>query len=130
MPKEAEDSLSTGDFRGMKRIAVWGLFGQMNLGNECTAEALLANLKRLVPSADVLMICSDPGDAGVRHEIPAQSIFASYSGDERSRNRSRSKRLLARLLRRVFRGIPREVESWWRTLGALKDVELLAMAGT
>ncbi|MCH2373201.1 MAG: polysaccharide pyruvyl transferase family protein [Planctomycetes bacterium] len=130
MPKEAEDSLSTGDFRGMKRIAVWGLFGQMNLGNECTAEALLANLKRLVPSADVLMICSDPGDAGVRHEIPAQSIFASYSGDERSRNRSRSKRLLARLLRAVFRGIPREVESWWRTLGALKDVDLLAMAGT
>jgi polysaccharide pyruvyl transferase WcaK-like protein len=43
-------------------IALFGLFGSADTGNDASLEAMLATLDRLCPEAQVLCICGDPGD--------------------------------------------------------------------
>ena len=45
------------------RIAVFGIFGRTNLGNEATLHAFLANLRGLFPGAHI--DCIGPGGADV-----------------------------------------------------------------
>ena len=54
-----------------KRIAFFGLFGQGNLGNECTLQAIIYNVRKYFPDAEFKCICSGPEDTSVRHNIPA-----------------------------------------------------------
>jgi polysaccharide pyruvyl transferase WcaK-like protein len=53
------------------RIALFGHFGTLNYGNECTLAATIANLRERLPSAELVVICSDQEDAGSRHHISA-----------------------------------------------------------
>ena len=46
-----------------KKIALFGTFGTGNLGNECTLQAMLLNIRRRVPNAEVSCICT-----GVRRD--------------------------------------------------------------
>ena len=53
------------------RIALWGNFGTLNFGNECTLAAAVANLRERLPSAELIAICTDPDDTRSRHGIAA-----------------------------------------------------------
>lgn len=56
------------------RIALWGNFGTLNYGNECTLAAAIANLRERLPSAELVAICSEPEDTRSRHRISALPI--------------------------------------------------------
>src|ERR1700733_124077 len=56
---------------GGMRIAFWGNFGALNLGNECTLAAAVGNIRARLPDAKLVAICRDPEDAGRRHGIAA-----------------------------------------------------------
>jgi polysaccharide pyruvyl transferase WcaK-like protein len=103
-------------------IALFGAFGVGNLGNECTLQALLYNIRRCVPNAEIRCICPGPDQVQLAYGIPAtpmEEIPLSHIA-----NRS------LRLLRKIFVRIPLELFRWIRAFATLTDVELLVMTGT
>ncbi len=58
------------------RIAFWGNFGALNLGNECTLAACIANLRARLPNAEMVSICRGPEDVAARHGIGGTLISA------------------------------------------------------
>ena len=42
------------------RIGFFGHFGQINFGNESTLQAMLYNIRRCVPGAELTCICTNP----------------------------------------------------------------------
>jgi polysaccharide pyruvyl transferase WcaK-like protein len=105
-----------------RKIVLFGVFGVGNLGNECTLQALLYNIQRYVPNAEVSCICSDPEETQFAYNIPASLI--------KEMPLSPMNRPTLRLLRRIFVGIPMEVLRWFKAIGRLKDVDMLVMTGT
>lgn len=62
------------------RIAFYGNFGSGNLGNECTLQTTIEHVRRYVPDARMLCICTVPEDVLTRHQIPAILSTARASG--------------------------------------------------
>jgi len=58
------------------RIAVFGNFGAGNLGNEATLRALIANLRKRLPGAEICCICSGPKDTASEYDIATAPITA------------------------------------------------------
>ena len=56
------------------RIAYWGNFGALNLGNECVLAATMSNMRARLPQAEMVVICREPGDITQRHGIEAVPI--------------------------------------------------------
>jgi polysaccharide pyruvyl transferase WcaK-like protein len=65
------------------RIAFWGNFGALNLGNECTLAATVANMRARLPSAQLVSICRGPGDTVARHAIGAVPMCEPREPPER-----------------------------------------------
>src|SRR6516164_11809336 len=67
------------------RISFYGNFGAGNLGNECTLQAVIEQILRRWPDAQLLCFCTNPKDVLARHKIaalPAQAV--DKAGGERS----------------------------------------------
>src|SRR5512146_2742177 len=96
-----------------RRILIFGNFGTKNFGNEATLQAVLANLRRLIPQAELACICTAPAAASVLHGIAAQPISPPVITLWTPRNR------LERLLRAVVFGIPSELYRWWQAFRTL-----------
>jgi polysaccharide pyruvyl transferase WcaK-like protein len=60
------------------KIALFGNFGTGNLGNEATLEAMLYNLRRYMPKAEIICICPGPGNTASKYNIPAFPIRARF----------------------------------------------------
>src|SRR5579872_1550317 len=58
------------------RIAFWGNFGALNLGNECTLAACMSNLHLRLPDVQMVCICRGPADVAARHGIDGTLISA------------------------------------------------------
>lgn len=108
-------------------ICFLGLFGQGNLGNEGTFQALLHHARRHLRDADVLAICSNPDDTRKRHGIPAVSIATRYSPAPPTE--SRSGRSLGRL-GRAFSALGRELGDWVFAFRTLLGKDLLVVSGS
>ena len=106
---------------GPVRLAFWGNFGTLNLGNECTLAAALYNARRLVPGAELLSVCSVPADTRQRHGIDAIAIAAERE-EGNAGPRSRLGSLWSRL-RTVF-------ADWPRVLRAGARYDALLITGT
>lgn len=106
------------------KISVFGNFGLGNIGNESTFEAILYHLRRLVPGAEVICICTGPEAIAASHGIRAvpscRKVVTTWTPSSR----------LARLLRRVFVGIPSEVYRWAEAFRTLKGTDALIVPGT
>ena len=103
------------------RIALWGNFGTLNLGNECTLSAVIHNLHRLAPDADLTCVCPEPADAGPRHRIPAVRIgFVSDAAP--------SGRWAALLRKPVL--LLREFADWLRVFRHAMRLDALLVVGT
>ncbi len=116
----------------MKRgkISLFGNFGTHNLGNECTREAAIHNVRQHLPGVHVDCICSDPDDVSARYGIPAVPIYCRHRNTSRSPVGGRSANALVRLLRRLFIRLPQEFLHWFTAMRMLKGTDVLIMTGT
>lgn len=107
------------------RISFYGNFGAGNLGNECTLQAVIEQILRRWPDAQLLCFCTNPQDVRTRHNIAA---FPSEAVDRRSGSGARGR--LGRIFRIVFRRIPLELVHWAKSLRAVSRTDMLIVAGT
>jgi polysaccharide pyruvyl transferase WcaK-like protein len=107
---------------GRRRFALFGMFGVGNLGNECTLQAMLANLCRHLPDARVLCICGGPDNAALRYKVPTCPIRELSLPPTNSR--------AVRLLRRIVLALPMELYRWLRTFQKIAGRSMLIMTGT
>lgn len=104
-----------------KRIALLGLFGVGNLGNEASLAAVLFHLRAARPETQVVCICANPTDVATRHDIEAVSLtLTPYRPWQQS-----TKRLWRMMMR-----VPLEVERWVKTYHFLQKVDLIIVPGT
>jgi len=103
-------------------IALFGAFGVGNLGNECTLQALLHNIRRCVPNAEIRCICPGPDQVRTAYGIPATPV------EEIPLSHIANRAL--RILRKIFVRIPLELFRWTKAIATLKDVDMLVMTGT
>jgi len=104
------------------RIALFGAFGVGNLGNECTLQALLQNIRTYAPGAEITCIC--PGPEATQSDYKISSSLIEELPLPPLNNR------FLRLLRRIFIGIPMELLRWLKAIGRLRNVDTLVMTGT
>jgi len=112
------------------RICFYGLFGQGNLGNEATLQAILHHTRRLFPHAELLCVCTDPRDASTRHDIAAVPISPRHLRKSGPAAASGSRGRLVRWLRRALIGVPREFSDWLLTFRRLIGKDVLVVPGT
>src|SRR5712664_2651639 len=113
-----------------RKISFWGLFGQHNLGNECTLQAVRHNVQKYLPDAETICICTDPEDTSARHELPAFPIAERYVGARDPGKRHAQRNRLTRLFRKVLVRIPQEVLETIRAFKILKGTDMLLVPGT
>ena len=105
-----------------QKIALFGNFGAGNLGNECTLQAMIHNLRRFVPQVEIICVCTVPDETAASCNIPAFPV--------RERPLARTNNRLFRLLRRIFVGIPLELNRYVRAIKTLQGTDMLVMTGT
>lgn len=105
------------------KIALFGVFGAGNLGNECTLQALLHNLRRYAPKAEVHCICTGPEETLRNNDVAAASRIREMSLPP-------MKNRMLRLFRRIVVGIPLEIYRGFKAIHRLKDAKMLVMTGT
>ena len=118
---------SSVDWTSRPKVGFYGVFGVQNLGNECTLQAILHNLRERLPNADIHAICYRPEDTVRRHNIPAMGICSEsrkWGAGVRRGGR------LRRLLRILFQRIPGEIAHWLMAIKNLRGTSLVIMTGT
>jgi polysaccharide pyruvyl transferase WcaK-like protein len=104
------------------KISLFGMFGVGNLGNEATLQAMLHNVRRLLPNAGVCCICAGPEAVAQNYSIPAHLIREFPLSPLNSQK--------LRLLRKIFLSIPLELCRWLMVARRLKSADMLVMTGT
>jgi polysaccharide pyruvyl transferase WcaK-like protein len=61
-----------------QRIALFGRFGTGNLGNEATLQAMVSNLRKYLPNAEINCICSGPEKTRSEYKISTAPISARF----------------------------------------------------
>jgi len=110
--------------RKRPKIAVFGVFGQGNFGNEATLQVILYHLRRLVPDAEVTCICTGPENVAATYNIEAVPIDGNLVQPWTVRNP------LARLVRKLLIGIPVELYRWLKGFMTLWGTDVLIIPGT
>jgi polysaccharide pyruvyl transferase WcaK-like protein len=105
-----------------RKIALFGTFGTGNLGNECTLQAMLFNIRKRVPNAEVSCICSGPEETASTYGIRALAIREMPL--RATNNRA------WRMLRKISVGIPVELYRWLSVFKRLMGSDMLMMTGT
>ena len=57
VPVEPRRSLRSNNQTKRTKIALFGIFGVQNLGNECVLQAMIHNIRERVPEAELYGIC-------------------------------------------------------------------------
>lgn len=104
------------------KIALLGNFGSGNLGNDCTLEAMLLNVRRRLPSAQICIICPSPEQTALTFHLPAFCI--------RHASLPAIKNRLLHFLSRTFLGVPVEVYRWIMAFQRMAGCHMLVMTGT
>ena len=112
------------------RIALFGIFGIQNIGNECTLQAMMHNVRQRLPDAELYSICYEPQDTLRRHDLVAVPISSRHSNKGPSGQLARHTNKLTRFLRILFRRAPCELSEWFRAFKVLKGTDLVLMTGT
>jgi polysaccharide pyruvyl transferase WcaK-like protein len=113
-----------------RKISLYGNFGAGNLGNECTLQAVIEQIWRRWPDAQLLCFCTNPQDVRTRHNIAA---FPSEAVNRTATERYGSNALrgqLTRAFRIAFQRIPLELAHWMKCLHAVSHSDMLIVAGT
>src|SRR5246500_802683 len=113
-----------------RKISLYGNFGAGNLGNECTLQAVIEQIWRRWPDAQLLCFCTNPQDVRTRHNIAA---FPSEAVNRTATERYGSNALrgqLTRAFRIAFQRIPLELAHWMKCLHTVSHSDMLIVAGT
>jgi polysaccharide pyruvyl transferase WcaK-like protein len=102
-----------------------GNFGNGNLGNECTLQAILHNCRQYLPGAEIAAVCTNPDAVSKMHGIRAVRIT-----DRGGRAKKRIHSGFVKLFRILLFEIPAEIRRWIKTFRTLKGVDMLIMTGT
>jgi polysaccharide pyruvyl transferase WcaK-like protein len=103
------------------RIAFWGNFGALNLGNECTLAAAVGNIRARLPDAELVAVCRDPEDAAKRHGLAAIAMSGRAQPVQ-----GRHQPKLVRILRLLFK----EVADWLRAFRHASTLDALLITGS
>jgi polysaccharide pyruvyl transferase WcaK-like protein len=106
------------------RIVFFGHFGAGNFGNEATLQAMLWNVRRFIPDADMACVTTFPGKVTEEYgvaTIPVSDVVVK-SWDLRNP--------LAKVARKFFVGIPSEVFRWFKAVRALWHADIFVVVGT
>ena len=103
------------------RIAFWGNFGALNLGNECTLAACIANLRSRLPNVQMVCICRGPADVAARHGIDGTLISARADPS--------AKRRYPKPLR-IMRLLWLEAREWLRAWRYSRQLNALLITGS
>src|SRR5712664_7807 len=112
------------------RICFYGLFGQGNLGNECTLQAMLYHTRRYFPDSKLLCICTDPDDTSARHNIPAVPISRRYLRNADPKASPGSSSRVVRWVTKALTGIPAALLDWLLAIKTLIGKDMLIVPGT
>jgi polysaccharide pyruvyl transferase WcaK-like protein len=107
------------------KVSFFGNFGKGNLGNESTLEAILWNLRRHLPDAEVSCICTGPEAVATTYKIAAVQMRGILFKPGLLRSHP-----VARFLRKLLIGIPSEAYRWVEAFRALKGTDMLVVPGT
>jgi polysaccharide pyruvyl transferase WcaK-like protein len=110
--------------RKRKKIAFFGHFDSSNFGNESTLQAILYNLRRFQPDAEVICISTGPQATVATHRIEAIPI------SERFVKLWSSRAPLVGVVRRICIGIPSELYRWVKGCIALRRIDMLIVPGS
>jgi len=114
----------------VRKIAIFGLAGIHNLGNECTVEVVAEQLRSRLPEADIFCISYDPEETSSRHGLRTLPIRDSLSDWLRSDRSGPGSSRAFGILRKVFLRAPLELASWVRAANSLRGTDTILMAGT
>jgi polysaccharide pyruvyl transferase WcaK-like protein len=112
------------------KIVFFGVFGNQNLGNECTLEATMYNIRKLLPDATFTCLSTVPEDTELRHGIPAIAAHRAYPAWLDSQLWSGRRSRLMKFLRKIFFRIPLEVVHWVKGFKAIRGSHMLIVPGT
>ena len=104
------------------KVAIFGVFGAGNLGNECTLYAMLYNLRKYLPDALFSCICEGPEETVSRYSVSAFPI--------REGRLPRISNGPLRSLAKMLLGIPLDLYRWLRVISVVKGNDMLIMTGT
>jgi len=112
------------------RVSFYGNFGAGNLGNEATLQAVIEQILRRVPHAQLLCFCTNPQDVRRCHNIAAFPSEAVNRNTAEGVGSNARRGNLTRFFRIAFQRIPLELVHWIRCLHALSRTDMLIVAGT
>ncbi len=112
------------------KIAFFGVFGTQNLGNECTLQAAMYNIRKASPDATFTCLCTVPEDTELRHNIPAFAAHRTYPTWLGSQLWSGRRSTLMRLLGKILFEIPLELIHWVKSFKMMKGSRMLIIPGT
>lgn len=107
------------------KIAVLGLFGQRNWGNDVTFEAFLEHAAAHVPLSRIVCICTGPAEVAKNYGIrtfPMKPPPVIRQGDDSSAP--------VRLLKKLLFRLPLEIRHWWQGFKLLSGVKAVVAPGT
>lgn len=104
-------------------IALFGVFGAGNLGNECTLQALLYKLRENLPSSKILCLCTGPEEVATTYSVSAIAIKPPVKVHP-------VKNKTLRFLRRLLIGVPADAMRWIRAIRVMRGADMLIMTGT
>jgi len=112
------------------KIVFFGVFGNQNLGNECTLEATMYNIHMALPDATFICLCTVPEDTELRHNIPAFVAHREYPAWLDSQLWSGRRSRFMKLLRKILFRIPLELIHWAKGFKVMKGSQMLIVPGT
>jgi polysaccharide pyruvyl transferase WcaK-like protein len=115
------------------RIALFGNFGTGNLGNEATLQAMVLNVRKYLPNAEISCICPKPENTAKQYDIFAVPIRAPFPIWRSDRERKVADGSISKVLDRSRRVLVYpfvDAYRWFKGFTALKDYDLLIMTGT
>lgn len=106
-----------------KKIAFYGHYDSTNFGNESTLQAILYNLRRFQPDAEVFCISTGPQATVATHHIKAVPLSEKFVKPWSSRSP------LVRVVRFICVGIPSEFCRWVKGYIVLRRTQMLIVPG-
>jgi polysaccharide pyruvyl transferase WcaK-like protein len=111
-------------------VTFFGNFGTHNLGNECTLQAIIQNVRTYLPGAKVNCVCPDPQETSRAHGISAFPMSYRYGHGSAYRPPPGEGNRVLRFVRRLVVRLPREVVEWVKAYRTLRGSSMLVMTGT
>lgn len=105
-------------------IVFFGHFGAGNFGNEATFQAMLWNVRRLFPDADLACISTFAENVASEYHVTAVPVSESFVKPWPVRNP------LLRLARKLLVGMPSELYRWVTAVRTLRHTKMMIVVGT